>query len=630
MKESQFIKENSERWKPLEDSVRSLKKPSRSRKLSKDLGEDYIRITDDLGYAQTFYRRRSIRVYLNDVTSSVYRIIRLNREKDKNPAFNFYFKEVPSIIYHGRKYFLISFIVFAISMIIGAFSLEQDTGFANHILGQNYVEMTNDNIESGDPMGVYKDMNSEEMFARIAINNLRVVALSFVVGLFFGLGTLSILVSNGIMLGVFQYFFYQKGLLFTSFLTIWQHGTIEISCIIIGGGAGLMLGSGYLFPGNYSRLLSLRLQFYRGMKIIIAIAPLIIIAAWIESYITRHDDLDQIFRLIFIFLNAALIIGYFFILPWRVGRKLDRVESRPSNDNIAVVPTIQEGEILNLGEVFQLALKHVPFWLTRMIWLPIIGGLIVAIYLLTTTPEEVSGMSSAFASNLIMYDFITSVFGATGNIGIILSYFNGSNGYVLAALLLSLLSIVQVIQVRQHFKARRVVFYFAVGIVNLIVLAVLFGLTTLHPWLALLLFPGVMLSNFSVAAAFKFKVNPLRALGKAFRSLFVSQIKVLGWSIMMYLSTILLLILLQSSLLGFILYFVETLTADGILSSYTFLEYVKIVISIVTFIFVFGITQAGSTYLLITLHEQLTSENLRERIASIPPRKKRYGIDEAL
>lgn len=630
MKESQFIKENSDRWKPLEDSVRSLKKPGKSRKLNKELGEDYIRVTDDLGYAQTFYRRRSIRVYLNNITSSVYRIIRLNRERDKNPIFNFFMKEVPSIIYHGRKYFFISLIVFVVAMIIGAFSLEQDTGFANHILGNGYVNMTETNIEDGDPMRVYKDMDSEEMFMRIAVNNLRVVALSFIVGLLFGLGTLSILVSNGIMLGVFQYFFYKKGLLLTSFLTIWQHGTIEISCIIIGGGAGLMLGSGYLFPGNYSRLLSLRLQFYRGMKIILAIAPLIVTAAWIESYITRHDDMDQIFRLFFILLNAALIVGYFFILPWRVGRKLDRVESRPSNENIAVVPSIKEGEILNIGEIFQLALKHVPKWLTKQIWLPILGGAIGLVAVILMGDSYTDHVLSNRGMGLIMYDFFSGIFNAVENFNLIISYFNGTIGFAFSGLLLVLLSVIQILQAKEHFGKRPLLSSIWVLLTNTVILAILFGLTLQSEWFSLLLFPGILLSNLTVSASFKFEINPMAALARAFRSFGVSTLKILGWSILMYLSTLLLLILIQSSFLGFILYFIETLTADGMLSSYAFLGYVQVFLVLTVFLFVMAITQAGSSYLLNTLHEQLTSENLRAQIASIPPRKKRYGIDEAL
>lgn len=630
MKESQFIRENSERWKPLEDTIRSLKKLGRSKKLHKDLGDDYIRVTDDLGYAQTFYKRRSVRVYLNKLTADIYRIIRLNREKSANPFREFWMREVPSIIYHGRKYFFISFVVFALSMIIGAFSLEQDTEFAADILGNNYVDMTEENIANGDPMGVYKSKDSEQMFLQIAVNNLRVVVLSFIVGLFFGLGTLSILIGNGIMLGVFQYFFYQKGLLFTSFLTIWQHGTIEISCIIIGGGAGLMLGSGYLFPGNYSRLLSLRLQFYRGMKIILAIAPLIVIAAWIESYITRHDDMSVILRGLFIFINATLILGYFFILPWRVGRSLKRVENRPSNDSIAIVPTIDEKEILNLGEIFQLAVRHIPFWLTRLQWLPLLGGAFAVAYLILFTEEGVASMRGMTGSSLVVYDFVSGVFSSFDHLLLIFSYFNGSFGMGLSIPLVALLMVIQLVQCRQSIPKISLGKLLITGVVNGALLYALFFLTSLSGWFYLILFISILWIHMSVAASFKFEINPVTAVFRSFRYLSVHVGKVLGWSILMLFSSLLLTILFQSSILGMIFYFLDTIVPHNAWNSRIFLANLSAGITISSFFFIWAICQAGAAHLLDTLHEQLASEHLRNKIASIQPRKKRYGIDEAI
>lgn len=57
------------------------------------------------------------------------------------------------------------------------------------------------------------------------------------------------LLSNGIMVGAFQTFFYGEGLLAESMLAIWLHGTLEIWAIIVAGAAGLALGNSWLFPG---------------------------------------------------------------------------------------------------------------------------------------------------------------------------------------------------------------------------------------------------------------------------------------------------------------------------------------------------------------------------------------------
>ena len=92
-------------------------------------------------------------------------------------------------------------------------------------------------------------------------------------GLLTSFGTGYMLLSNGIMVGAFQTFFYQHDLLWESSLAIWLHGTLEIWAIIVAGAAGLALGNGWLFPCTYSRLESFRRGAKRGLKIVIGTVP---------------------------------------------------------------------------------------------------------------------------------------------------------------------------------------------------------------------------------------------------------------------------------------------------------------------------------------------------------------------
>ena len=58
----------------------------------------------------------------------------------------------------------------------------------------------------------------------------------------------------------------EHGLFDSTILTIWLHGTIEITSIVIAGGAGLILGNGWLFPGTYPRTDALSKAGKKGMK----------------------------------------------------------------------------------------------------------------------------------------------------------------------------------------------------------------------------------------------------------------------------------------------------------------------------------------------------------------------------
>lgn len=123
-----------------------------------------------------------------------------------------------------------------------------------------------------------------------------------------------ILFQNGLMIGCFDTFFYQQGLLGESLMATMLHGTLELSSIIVAGAAGLAMGNGWLFPGTYSRLESFKCGARRGMKIVAGTVPLFIIAGFIESFLTRHTDMGDELRLTIIALSAIFVVFYLFTL----------------------------------------------------------------------------------------------------------------------------------------------------------------------------------------------------------------------------------------------------------------------------------------------------------------------------
>jgi uncharacterized membrane protein SpoIIM required for sporulation len=158
-------------------------------------------------------------------------------------------------------------------------------------------------------------MNEDIMFLGITINNIGVSFNVFVSGIFTSIAAAFLLISNGIMLGSFQYFFYEQGLLWDSFLTIWIHGTLEISAIIVAGAAGITMGNGWLFPKTYSRLVSFQRSAKRGVKIVIGTIPIFIIAGFLESYITRHTEFPYFVRGAIILLSLGFVLFYYVIYP---------------------------------------------------------------------------------------------------------------------------------------------------------------------------------------------------------------------------------------------------------------------------------------------------------------------------
>ncbi|MDQ3100381.1 MAG: stage II sporulation protein M, partial [Bacteroidota bacterium] len=253
-----------------------------------------------------------------------------NERTPKGRFISFWRTEVPLSLAATRTQLLVSFIIFMSAMAIGALSARHDETFVRLILGDGYVDMTLDNIRNGEPMAVYGGHDESSMFLGITFNNIRVALLCFAAGLFASFGTALLLLYNGILVGAFQYFFHQHGVLKESLITVWMHGTLEISAIVIAGSAGLALGHGFLFPGTYTRADSFRHHAKLGLKVVIGLVPIFILAGFIESFLTRHSlTMHPAIAVSIIGISLLFVIYYFIILPYHAERRAGTVETIP-------------------------------------------------------------------------------------------------------------------------------------------------------------------------------------------------------------------------------------------------------------------------------------------------------------
>ncbi|MBN2433912.1 MAG: stage II sporulation protein M [Spirochaetes bacterium] len=317
MKETYFIKLYSQQWKEAEQLLK-LKRGS----VDPDkIARYYTQISDDLSYAATFYPQSSTTHYLNSLASSFHRLIYSRKYEKRSRLITFWTREQPRLVYRYRYSMLVALLFFAVSAFLGILSSHYDKMFARIVMGETYMRMTELNIQNGDPLAVYKQAHEITMFLGITVNNIRVALSAFALGTVFSAGTSVLLFFNGVMIGTFHYFFYENGLLFESLKTVWIHGTLEISAIIISAGAGMIIGNSILFPGTYKRLVSFQKGASDGIKVLIGVIPLFIVAGFLEGFVTRHTELPDYIRVGIILICFVFIILYYFVYPIIVNRR---------------------------------------------------------------------------------------------------------------------------------------------------------------------------------------------------------------------------------------------------------------------------------------------------------------------
>jgi uncharacterized membrane protein SpoIIM required for sporulation len=327
MREPAFLRQNKERWQENEQMLFS----NRLDALNPDrLADLYIRLTDDLAYARTFYPRSQLVRYLNGLAARTHLAIYRSQRARRNRIVQFWAEDLPLALYESRMFLFYAFLWFSATFLIGAVCALQNDELLRTILGDGYVEMTLENIERGDPMGVYKSQPSFPMFVYIAANNLLICLKFFAYGLLLSAGTLYYLFVNGVMIGSFLAFFHTQDVLMEALPVVYIHGTLEISAIVLSAAAGLMLGNSLIFPGTLTRLQSLTLAARRGIKIMVSVVPVILAAAWLEGYITRLTDMPLAFKLLIILLSLLYIVGYYLVYPVLLHRRLSRTAPGPS------------------------------------------------------------------------------------------------------------------------------------------------------------------------------------------------------------------------------------------------------------------------------------------------------------
>jgi uncharacterized membrane protein SpoIIM required for sporulation len=120
----------------------------------------------------------------------------------------------------------------------------------------------------------------------IMTNNISVGFLTFAFGITAGLGTIYMMIFNGLMLGVIGMACHLSGMSLKLWDFVAPHGVLELPAIFIAGGAGLRIAAGLLFPGYLPRKESLARAGTEAVRLLLGTIPILVIAGVIEAFVS--------------------------------------------------------------------------------------------------------------------------------------------------------------------------------------------------------------------------------------------------------------------------------------------------------------------------------------------------------
>lgn len=321
MNEARFVNQNKDQWDKytLMADTPNLYSPT-------ELGEAYLRLCSDLAFAQSHYPGTQVEEYLNSLALQFHHILYRRQPQRWRELWHFFSRDVPRSFYESRHYLVFALVLMLLGEALGVLSQHLDPEFFERFFGYGYAQMTRNNIENGNPMGVYDSPNAWEMFWGIVLNNVMVGLRVFVDGLLTPFYVIYVTLMNGVMMGCFDMFFAQQGYLVDALVAPNEHGALELPAIIICSAAGIQLGMGWFFPGKKTRLQALRATALRSVTMTLATIPVFAVAAFIESFVTRHQEWPLSMRIVIVAAGLAFIVYYCVVTPSRPPRGEERKE----------------------------------------------------------------------------------------------------------------------------------------------------------------------------------------------------------------------------------------------------------------------------------------------------------------
>jgi uncharacterized membrane protein SpoIIM required for sporulation len=279
---NRWLEKRKPYWTRLEQLVQQSRRgiSALSHAELKELGLLYRQTASDLASVREDVNSRQLAAYLNQLLGRSHNLIYIGHKPKVSALVEFYRDTYPRLFRETLPETGLATAITVVTMLAAWFLTLRDPAFAYRLLGPQMMETIEQKKMWTDSIVTLKPLAS----SGIMTNNLTVAFSTFALGITGGLGTIYMLIVNGLLLGVIGAATARAGMALQLWSFVAPHGVLELPAIFIAGGSGLEIARGLLFPGLLSRKDSLEIAGSRAARLLLGTIPMLVVAGVIEGF----------------------------------------------------------------------------------------------------------------------------------------------------------------------------------------------------------------------------------------------------------------------------------------------------------------------------------------------------------
>lgn len=279
-----FVKKRHSDWTALEALIARLRGKNVALDELSTIDRLYRRASADLAHAQTFFGGSDVHRFLNQLCGNAYGLIYQRPPFRLSALKSFFVSTFPATVRETLAYTRFAAWLMIGGLVVGVATVALSPSGADVLLDPHLLDLIRRRELWTDQL--LERLHPAEAAVSIFTNNLRVAFLAFATGITAAIGTVGVLVFNGVHVGAILTACTQNDVGFSMLSFMFAHGPIELSIIAITGAAGLFMGHGLIDPGERARGVVLRERGRKAIQLVLGCAPFLVAIGIVEGFVS--------------------------------------------------------------------------------------------------------------------------------------------------------------------------------------------------------------------------------------------------------------------------------------------------------------------------------------------------------